>query len=232
MKVTTILKRMFLENTGTHMLDSGGANNRGWQRNQKRDFNNEPNATLEFNVYNDNELEVYPSVNTYQFLCSALDRDKTCSDLQREFNKYCNSNDDCYLINMESFLELKDFTYQTVNTYNFDNSLDNVIQYCTFRLDNQPIDCYDDLYIMLQIHNGCDVRGGYTSPKIFKITDIENWYRMDDVYTNAGIDFMGIDTIDSDSGGSAKDLKEYFEVKDGKLYNKKGEIAQAYTLEG
>ena len=43
------LFEMFTENTGTHLLDSGGDNGRHWQRNQGRDvdsFINEPQAVL------------------------------------------------------------------------------------------------------------------------------------------------------------------------------------------
>lgn len=41
-----IIRGMLKENTGTHMLDSGGDNGRMWQRNQDKDFDKEPYSTL------------------------------------------------------------------------------------------------------------------------------------------------------------------------------------------
>ena len=43
--INTIIYEMLTESTGKHMLDSGGDNNRHWQRNQQKsleDFENEP----------------------------------------------------------------------------------------------------------------------------------------------------------------------------------------------
>ncbi|MEM4036040.1 MAG: hypothetical protein QXU97_05480 [Fervidicoccaceae archaeon] len=49
------------------------------------------------------------------------------------------------------------------NTYNFEcNLLSQVLQGITFKVG-------DDYYVMLQVHNGCDVRGGYTKPRFFKL---------------------------------------------------------------
>jgi hypothetical protein len=38
----TVLLEMFQENTGAHMLDSGGAYGRNWERNQGKDLFEEP----------------------------------------------------------------------------------------------------------------------------------------------------------------------------------------------
>lgn len=46
----------------------------------------------------------------------------------------------------------------TFNTYNWENDLDQVVQFIAPGL-------YDDVAI-IQFHNGCDVRGGYTAPVI------------------------------------------------------------------
>ena len=49
-----------------------------------------------------------------------------------------------------------------VNTYNGEDLLSQVIQFTLFRID------FTD-YVALQIHGGCDVRGGYTAPRIFEV---------------------------------------------------------------
>jgi len=48
MKTKEIIYNMLTENTGRHMLDSGGAYGRNWERNQVKtieDFENEPEET-------------------------------------------------------------------------------------------------------------------------------------------------------------------------------------------
>jgi hypothetical protein len=49
----------------------------------------------------------------------------------------------------------------TVNTYNGENLVDQVLQYVLFTNNFGG-------YIALQIHGGADVRGGYTKPRIFE----------------------------------------------------------------
>ena len=62
---------MLTENTGTHMLDSGGANGRAWQRNIGKtvdDFRAMPSATAEIYVreYGGETIaEILPCVNVF-----------------------------------------------------------------------------------------------------------------------------------------------------------------------
>jgi hypothetical protein len=49
----------------------------------------------------------------------------------------------------------------TGNSYNEDNLLSGTVQYTCFELDG-------DSFVLLQIHGGCDVRGGYTAPQVFR----------------------------------------------------------------
>ena len=51
-----------------------------------------------------------------------------------------------------------------VNTYNGEDALSQVLQYVYFTADHEE-------YVVLQIHGGCDVRGGYTAPKVFKCSE-------------------------------------------------------------
>ena len=71
----------------------------------------------------------------------------------------------------------------TVNTYNHDSLLSQVIQY-TYWTERSHINDRDyETFIALQIHGGCDVRGGYTAPKVFRVpgegTDILDDARAD-----------------------------------------------------
>lgn len=59
-----------------------------------------------------------------------------------------------------------------INTYNGESSLTQTLQFITLG------DTYDSNIIALSVHNGADVRGGYTDYKIFEIeTDLfYSWY--------------------------------------------------------
>ena len=48
----------------------------------------------------------------------------------------------------------------TENTYNGECILSQTLQYISCTIDNECI-------IILQVHGGCDVRGGYTEPRVF-----------------------------------------------------------------
>ena len=58
-----VIADMLQENTGRHMLDSGGAYGRNWERNQGRDFDSEPYGRAEFSEFDGRaagDLATYP----------------------------------------------------------------------------------------------------------------------------------------------------------------------------
>jgi hypothetical protein len=62
----------------------------------------------------------------------------------------------------------------TINTYNEENLLDQTLLFTYFELRTGPgRGGNEGSFIVLQIHGGCDVRGGYTRPRIFQITSDE-----------------------------------------------------------
>ena len=160
--------QMMTTSTGTNLLDSGGASGRHWQKNQKLtldDFKNQPPATLEF--WND-----YPeyTVNVFHKLtdgCIELD------DLCEEFNAMeCDVwNGEYYGTNTDQceWLELCGFTAngEAFNTYNWASNLSQTLQ--GYELKRTDIYGIEENYILLQIHQGADVRGGYTDAKLFKV---------------------------------------------------------------
>lgn len=56
--------------------------------------------------------------------------------------------------------------YDWINTCNGEEFVSQTLQFMCFT------DGYND-YVLLQIHGGCDVRGGYTRPRVFQIEDID-----------------------------------------------------------
>ena len=87
MDINTLVYDMLTESTGTHMCDSGGDDNRHWQKNQKRsmqDFINDEIETIE----KDDDY-YYRTVSLFHYLTDGLELDSLC----QEFNNI-NKNPD------------------------------------------------------------------------------------------------------------------------------------------
>ena len=162
-----LVYKMMTENTGKHILDSGFANGRHWQKNEVKtiqDFDNEPIESYEFDFDNG---DIVRNVNIFHYLSECTELDELCN----EFNKIQDeSNDwdadaDVYGVSIDAWdlLNLNDdLTLEyTFNTYNGDSDLSQVLQ-------GSRLDINGELYYIIQIHNGADVRGGYTDAKLFK----------------------------------------------------------------
>jgi hypothetical protein len=183
-----VLKDMLTENTGRHMLDSGGAYGRNWERNQNRDFDAEPKASMSFG----------PTLSLYHFL---NDRLEYAPIMDRLFNIVSADSDEPWLVDMQDFAERVGGEAYTYNSYNTENMLSQDIQWTQFTYGWQT-------YILLQIHGGCDIRGGYTKPRAF-IVEPDWAYGMNDaeIYCTScdfGFSIMGSEYIDKD--GSFTDI--------------------------
>ena len=177
---------MLTENTGTHMLDSGGAGGRHWQRNQQKsleDFENEPRMIL---LDEDTDYPYYVKSTFHHLIdsCTYLpyENEKLFDWVNEDKYHYSNNPEgrslDC-LYDIEKYMELRffdDFDHsrgtEVTNTFNHECSLDQTLLYITVG------DTYECDRIALSIHNGADVRGGYTDYKIFKIEPdlFYSWY--------------------------------------------------------
>jgi len=146
--------------TGQHMLDSGGAYGRHWQRNQLRtleSFKEEEVATLD-------EWGSL-TIPLFHHLWEALNITLLSEALDADFEAFSKDREGSYMEDSEAFIEsIGAEAVYSANSYNRDSALSQVIQYQTFRLGNRD-------YVALQIHQGADVRGGYTRPYIFELAD-------------------------------------------------------------
>lgn len=167
-KTKEIVAAMLKENTGRHFLDSGGAYGRHWERNQGREFENEPDQTIEFRVYQregKGELEIDATLNLYHFLVKNLVYQP---DIDRWFHKFADKFPDlqwweimklfCKQERLKGRFEPKGSGY----TYNEENLLSQDFQYVWVE-DTKT----DENLFFLQIHGGCDARGGFTAPRVF-----------------------------------------------------------------
>lgn len=193
-----VIKAQLTENTGRHMLDSGGAYGRAWEENQE----NPPWEQPAWNVHRD-----YITHNVYDHLSRTFSRDRGCVALEAALYAFAYSDEyerDSWLTCMEAFAEevlearfrvddltdlgvseeaadtvvgmsrtiradARDDTPTTHNTYNSEfHELSQVLQGTNV---GGP---YSE-YVFLQVHGGCDVRGGYTAPRVYK-QDAETWW--------------------------------------------------------
>lgn len=165
-----VIAGMLTENTGRSILDSGGIYGRNWEQNQGKSaetFRAQPAATLEIYSWERDGVtryDVSPTVNIFHLLHHALDLDKYC----REFNalEVGNWNGDYYGTdwNQCEWLTERGFTAvgDGFNTYNWASNHSQILQ-------GQELERDGERYILLQIHGGCDARGGYTDAKLFTL---------------------------------------------------------------
>ena len=164
-----LIYKMLTECTGKDMCDSGGDSGRHWQRNAKKtieDFENEP----EEHIYKDGDY-IYRDLSVFHYL-SELELDDICDRFNRiqsqsnNWNSDFNTDDFVYGVSSEAQQVLEHhhevIINRSWNTYNGESDLTQCVQGANLTINNEE-------YILIQIHNGADVRGGYTDAKLFKL---------------------------------------------------------------
>jgi hypothetical protein len=149
------------ENTGRSMLDSGDAYGRNYEKNRGRDFKSEPATTLVFGL-----TDVEVTHNVFHWLNERLDYDGA---MQRKFKAFARRKEyaeDSWLFVMQEFAKHHGSEPMTVNTYNGEDLVSQILQYVTW-YDRED---YTE-YVALQVHGGCDARGGYSVPVVYRVTD-------------------------------------------------------------
>jgi len=164
------LAEMLQENTGRSILDSGDYYGRHWQRNQGVDFEKQSEGRLECWA-RDGELDMLPVVSVYHFL---KDRLQYNPELDERFREWCEDAGATGLNLAIGFVTsiggkgiYGDGEPMVINTYNGEDLLSQTLQYIYWTDEN------DETHVLLQIHGGCDVRGGYTDPVAFDVTDCD-----------------------------------------------------------
>jgi len=168
-----VLHDMLQENTGVHMLDSGMAYGRHWQQNQARDFENEPVSMVRADGGKYGSM--YAIHNVYHWLKSRLIYNE---EIDNDFHQFATEGElehEPWLYCMEKYMEkLQDEDENVggiygegdpfvINTYNEEDCLSQVLQFAYWEDE-------DGEHVLLQIHGGADVRGGYTAPRAFDVS--------------------------------------------------------------
>ncbi len=185
MNIENIIYEMLTENTGIHMLDSGGKDGRNWQINQKRtlkDFQND-----KYISYKDD----YPEKSLFHHLTESCEY---LPNVNKKLTDWINKDKYHYMDNsegrenswhdVEHFMQKFIYPESKINciyTYNDETVLSQDIQFL------YADDFYDNNIIALSIHNGADVRGGLTDYKFFKV----DW----DMFLNYSLDYYNDEDI-------------------------------------
>jgi hypothetical protein len=178
-KSEQVIFDMLTENTGTHFLDSGMDEGRHWQKNAKKtldEFRSEPFATID-SKFGDSSISLFHYMNQY------LDFDE---ELTKHFEEFATQlPDEPWLSVIEEWLdaiaidregEFYSDARWSFNTYNFDLWwVNQTLQGSFFGMNGRE-------FLIVQVHGGADVRGGYTKPKVFAL---KSWSGKDEFVLSA-----------------------------------------------
>lgn len=147
-----IVSSMMKQNTGRHLLDSGGAYGRRFEQLADVDLAKVERATLNENGYEksmfwhivENSGGIATIFNNSYQAFDALHPDEDCFTTLK---MWCKENGIT--------------VHEVENTYNIETVLDGVFQ--AYSLE----DAEGEWFTAVMTHNGCDARGGYSQPVMF-----------------------------------------------------------------
>lgn len=247
-----VLASMLTEDTGRHLLDSGGAYGRNWERMQAAVGEQTPAEYLlsrpeseftawigNYDLYVAGDKRFAPgpegvTLDLFHWLRERVDYNQEEDEAFQTWAERGENEHRGWLELMEEWPEVwaqqvavrkaidaemgaseweafyepptgiyGDGQPMTVNTYNHESVLSQIIQYTYYE---DPDGGYrDNGRILLQVHGGCDVRGGYTRPRIFNCS-IDEYSILDDGRVSIGCDNYDCSAYwDSDNGGYSFD---------------------------
>lgn len=177
-----VIVLQLLENTGRDICDSGDYYGRGFQRDAGKSFEDlaKDPVRLEASVYQHGdkpELELLGYISTAAWLDAQLEY---LPELQQAYEDFASGQDEYDLALMEGFAEKFGRPrwggdINCVNTYNGECDLNRTLQFVEFEWEDS--DGNEIAVALLQTHNGCDVRSGYSSPKAYALKgdSLYNW---------------------------------------------------------
>lgn len=162
----TILSKKFVERVTHNMFDSGDYYGRRYDINRHRNLEEEDALRIE--VYDSGILFSY---RLFHFLKNFMKIDEETQEMQKKFDHYVSRNDESYGKNMVNFGLDQGFDAHSGYTYNGQVLLDQdfiYTSYCDYSADSA---LYGVKFMNISLHGGCDARGGFGSPLIFKLQD-------------------------------------------------------------
>lgn len=172
--IEQVLTEMLKESTGKNAMDSGDAYGRHWEDNQKNGIKTGYQVCDFYIDDNDKTCELNPTIPIFDVLKNTLMYTEECVYLEGLLPSDIYSSDTLYWISEQiENNKVKDFqAYENMNkvcnTYEEESFASQDYAYIIFEHE-------DDLYIAISMHNGCDIRGGYTNVHIFEIGEISEF---------------------------------------------------------
>lgn len=179
MAIETIIENLLNEEIGKHICDSGGAYGYQYERNRENGCLKGLNPVDEYTDEEKKERTLDITIPVFDLLTYNLTKDDDTIRFEKELFKAFEENgfEPYEIYEVSDYLknEGADFfgieptgitRLEYVNTYNYEEYISQTLLYVTFSFGG-------DDYVLLEVHNGCDVRSGYTYPQLFKIEDIE-----------------------------------------------------------
>ena len=173
--IKQVIDELLKEPIAHHICDSGGAYGYQYEKNQEQGYLTGFSPVDEYTNEETNERELIITIPLFDFLTYNLIRDEDAVEVEKRlFNVLTERDINYYHIFevqevIEELFEEGLLKLEYVNTYNMVEYISQTIQFCPFENEGEE-------YLILQIHNGCDVRSGYTKPMVFKLKDIEYFW--------------------------------------------------------
>ena len=161
------LFRQLTESTGADICDSGFAYGRGWERNRRiGDLKAQPYGLIDVEYGPDSPIV---EVSTFHRLSELLMHAPAMNRRFARFNKRVDpDNEMSWLGVSEAFAERFDEEYTYYLSYSDEYSvLGQDVQFVGFN------DGDGREFVLLQTHNGCDARGGYSSPVAYEVGEVD-----------------------------------------------------------
>lgn len=171
-----VILSLLKEDTGRALGDSGDHYGRNHELNQKKAESElmDDGCKWELPYMNDERFamvadnnsryasDMYAVRNTGAVMAEQLEYTERCHELNQQFMAQYKYSDSYWLADIQDFLEnIGAEIGHSDNTYNGSYALSQCLQYTMFNLNGTE-------YVFVQVHGGCDIRGGYTHPVIFE----------------------------------------------------------------
>lgn len=195
--VGTVLAEMLVENTGRHMMDSGGTGGRLWERNQAKVaaaqqtpedfFRSRPETVIDehcgvtldlWHYLNDRLIDYVPALDHAFRLWVYTGADRYTNG-QFSVADFVQALANKGYVTKDENRGHRDYTggYTGVEsldyTYNCDNRLSQDFLWVSFMATGEAEWLPEGEYVFIAIHNGADARGGFTDYRPFYFGDTD-----------------------------------------------------------
>lgn len=164
------VKEMMTEVCDKNLFDSGGAYGYAYER--RANCDKEPEYKIHYELLDNGKLCIEVTKSMYWHLVN------TCQyrhDLTVMLDAYADLKDERYGAYLgEDFFASFGIEAKSDNTCNIETMLDGTFLFTQAYTSDEPTGLF-----VISTHNGCDVRSGYSSAKVFESPDAEVLYGLD-----------------------------------------------------